>query len=291
VRWEDERESDNVEDARGGGGFSVGGRGAGIGCGGLIVLLIVSWLTGVSPMRLLNMVQGTQSASPQAQSGQAGQPAQGEPGRPPQDQLGKFASVVLASTEDVWTDIFSKSGRTYHRPHLVLFSNAIRSACGMASTAVGPFYCPEDQKVYLDLSFFHDLSTRFGAGGDFADAYVIAHEVGHHVQDELGTFEQMGGGRSKGDGSASVRIELQADCYAGVWGYHANQGRRMIEPGDFEEGLRAASAIGDDRLQRQSQGYVSPESFTHGTSQERSSWLRRGLETGDPGKCDTFRGE
>jgi len=291
VRWEDERESDNVEDARGGGGFSVGGRGAGIGCGGLIVLLIVSWLTGVSPMRLLNMVQGTQSASPPAQSGQPGQPAQGEPGRPPQDQLGKFASVVLASTEDVWTDIFSKSGRTYHRPHLVLFSNAIRSACGMASTAVGPFYCPEDQKVYLDLSFFHDLSSRFGAGGDFADAYVIAHEVGHHVQDELGTFEQMGGGRSKGEGSASVRIELQADCYAGVWGYHANQGKRMIEPGDFEEGLRAASAIGDDRLQRQSQGYVAPESFTHGTSQERSSWLRRGLETGDPGKCDTFRGE
>jgi len=291
VRWEDERESDNVEDARGGGGFSVGGRGAGIGCGGLIVLLIVSWLTGVSPMRLLNMVQGTQSASPQPPSGQAGQPAQGEPGRPPQDQLGKFASVVLASTEDVWTDIFSRSGRTYHRPHLVLFSNAIRSACGMASTAVGPFYCPEDQKVYLDLSFFHDLSTRFGAGGDFADAYVIAHEVGHHVQDELGTFDQMGGGRSKGSGSASVRVELQADCYAGVWGYHANQGRRMIEPGDFEEGLRAASAIGDDRLQRQSQGYVSPESFTHGTSQERSSWLRRGLETGDPGKCDTFRGQ
>ena len=291
MRWEDERESDNVEDARGGGGFSVGGRGAGIGCGGLIVLLIVSWLTGVSPMRLLNMVQGTQSASPQPPSGQAGQPAQGEPGRPPQDQLGKFASVVLASTEDVWTDIFSRSGRTYHRPHLVLFSNAIRSACGMASTAVGPFYCPEDQKVYLDLSFFHDLSTRFGAGGDFADAYVIAHEVGHHVQDELGTFDQMGGGRSKGSGSASVRVELQADCYAGVWGYHANQGRRMIEPGDFEEGLRAASAIGDDRLQRQSQGYVSPESFTHGTSQERSSWLRRGLETGDPGKCDTFRGQ
>ena len=291
MRWEDGRESDNVEDARGGGGFSIGGRGAGIGCGGLIVLLIVSWLTGVSPMRLLNMVQGTQSASPQAQSGQPGQPAQGEPGRPPQDQLGKFASVVLASTEDVWTDIFSKSGRTYHRPHLVLFSNAIRSACGMASTAVGPFYCPEDQKVYLDLSFFHDLSSRFGAGGDFADAYVIAHEVGHHVQDELGTFEQMGSGRSKGEGSAAVRIELQADCYAGVWGYHANQGRRMIEPGDFEEGLRAASAIGDDRLQRQSQGYVAPESFTHGTSQERSSWLRRGLETGDPGKCDTFRGE
>ena len=291
MRWEDERESDNVEDARGGGGFSIGGRGAGIGCGGLIVLLIVSWLTGVSPMRLLNMVQGTQSASPQAPSGQAGPPAGGETGRAPQDQLGKFASVVLASTEDVWTDIFAKSGRTYHRPHLVLFSNAIRSACGLASTAVGPFYCPEDQKVYLDLSFFRDLSTRFGAGGDFADAYVIAHEVGHHVQDELGTFEQTGGGRSRGAGSASVRVELQADCYAGVWGYHANQTRRLIEPGDFEEGLRAASAIGDDRLQRRSQGYVAPETFTHGSSQERSGWLRRGLETGDPGKCDTFRGE
>ena len=282
MRWEDERESDNVEDAR---GFSIGGRGAGIGCGGLIVLLLISWLTGINPARLLNMVQQAPSSAPAAPSSQT------VPQRAPQDQLGKFASVVLASTEDVWTGIFSKSGKTYHRPKLVLFSGAIRSACGLASTAVGPFYCQEDQKVYLDLSFFNELSSRFGAGGDFADAYVIAHEIGHHVQDELGIFDQVGGGRSRGSGSASVRLELQADCFAGVWGYHANRDRHMIEPGDFEEGLRAASAIGDDRLQRQAQGYVAPETFTHGTSQERTGWLRRGLEAGDPGKCNTFRGE
>ena len=282
MRWGDERESDNVEDAR---GFSIGGRGAGIGCGGLIVLLLISWLTGINPARLLNMVQQAPSSAPAAPSGQT------VPQGAPKDQLGKFASVVLASTEDVWTDIFSKSGKTYHRPKLVLFSGAIRSACGLASTAVGPFYCQEDQKVYLDLSFFNELSSRFGAGGDFADAYVIAHEIGHHVQDELGIFDQVGGGRSRGSGSASVRLELQADCFAGVWGYHANRDRHMIEPGDFEEGLRAASAIGDDRLQRQAQGYVAPETFTHGTSQERTGWLRRGLEAGDPGKCNTIRGE
>ncbi len=285
MRWEDERESNNVEDAR---GFSIGKRGAGLGCGGLVVLLLVAWITGINPMRLLDMVEQTPSSPSAAPPGRPAPSGETGSARAPQDQLGKFASVVLASTEDVWTDVFSKSGRTYHRPHLVLFSNAIRSACGLASTAVGPFYCPEDQKVYLDLSFFRDLSTRFGAGGDFADAYVIAHEIGHHVQNELGTFQRMGEGRSRGGGSGSVRMELQADCYAGVWGYHANRDRRMIEPGDFEEGLRAASAIGDDRLQRQSQGYVSPETFTHGTSAERSSWLRRGLETGDPGRCDTF---
>jgi predicted metalloprotease len=155
---------------------------------------------------------------------------------------------------------------------------------------VGPFYCEQDQKIYLDLSFFKELSTRFGAGGDFADAYVIAHEVGHHVQDELGIFDQLGRGRSRRDNSVSVALELQADCFAGVWGFHANRDRHMIEPGDFEEGLRAASAIGDDRLQRQTQGYVAPETFTHGTSQERAGWLHRGLETGDPGRCDTFKG-
>lgn len=282
MRWEDERESDNVEDAR---GFSIGGRGAGIGCGGLIVLLLISWLTGINPARLLNMVQQAPSSAPAPPSSQT------VPQGAPQDQLGKFASVVLASTEDVWTDIFTRSGKTYHRPKLVLFNGAIRSACGLASTAVGPFYCQEDQKVYLDLSFFHELSTRFGAGGDFADAYVIAHEIGHHVQNELGIFDQVGGGRARGSGSASVRLELQADCFAGVWGYHANRDRHMIEQGDFEQGLRAASAIGDDRLQRQAQGYVAPETFTHGTSQERTGWLRRGLEAGDPGKCDTFRGE
>lgn len=286
MRWEDGRESSNVEDAR---GFSMGGRGAGIGCGGLIVVLLISWLTGVSPMRILNMIQGTDSApsaqtsSPQAGGGSA--PGSAVPA--PADKLGKFASVVLASTEDVWTDIFNKSGRTYQAPKLVLFSGGIRSACGITSAAVGPFYCPNDRKVYLDTSFFRELSQRFGAPGDFADAYVIAHEVGHHVQNLLGTFNRQ----DPSDKQTSVRIELQADCYAGVWGNHANREQKLIEPGDFEAGLKAASAIGDDRLQRMSQGSVAPDSFTHGSSADRTSWLRRGLESGDPGQCDTFGGQ
>ena len=284
VQWEEGPESSNVEDRR---GFPIGGRGASLGCGGLIVLLIVSWLTGINPLRLLNMVQtgspdSTASAPPA--SGQAA-----PPGQAPKDTLGKFASVVLASTEEVWTDVFSKSGRTYEKPRLVLFTGAARSGCGMASAAVGPFYCEQDHKVYLDLSFFDELSRRFGASGDFADAYVIAHEVGHHVQNLLGTFDREGRARGRGDNAVSVAIELQADCYAGVWGFHANRDRHMIDPGDFEEGLRAAAAIGDDRLQKMSQGYVAPDSFTHGSSKQRAGWLRRGLETGDPNRCDTFR--
>jgi predicted metalloprotease len=282
MRWEDEPESTNVEDARGG-GFSIGGRGAGIGCGGLLLLLLVSWLTGINPVKLLDMVNST---SPSASTAPAN-PSQSAPAPAPSDQLGKFASVVLASTENVWTDIFARSGRTYEKPTLVLFSGGMRSACGIASTATGPFYCQLDRKVYLDLSFFQELSRRFGAPGEFADAYVIAHEVGHHVQNQLGLFDRV----SRDSRSASVPVELQADCYAGVWGYHANKDRHMIEPGDFDAGLRAASAIGDDRLQKMSQGYVSPDSFTHGSSSERSGWLRRGLETGDPAQCDTFRGQ
>jgi predicted metalloprotease len=285
MRWEDERESANVEDAR---GFSLGGRrGAGIGCGGLILILIIAKLTGINPLALLDVAQQVSSPqTPQTQVRQPGQPGPpGQPGRSPGDQLGRFASVVLASTEDVWKDIFAKAGRTYTEPKLVLFTGAIRSGCGVAQTETGPFYCPTDGKVYLDLSFFQELSSRFGAGGDFADAYVIAHEIGHHVQDELGILDQAGGGRDRGEGSASVAIELQADCLAGVWGYHANRDRHMIEPGDFEEGLRAASAIGDDRLQRQTRGYVAPETFTHGSSEQRTAALRRGLETGDPKAC------
>jgi uncharacterized protein len=298
MRWEDERESGNVEDVRGG-GFPIGGRSVGIGCGGLVIVLLISLITGVSPLKILNLLQGTDTSSPSApapappsgdasgRSGQTGPP--GSSASAPSDRLGKFASVVLASTEDVWSDIFSKSGRTYQPPKLVLFSGAVRSSCGVTSAAVGPFYCQLDRKVYLDLSFFRELSQRFGAPGEFADAYVIAHEVGHHVQNSLGVFDRVGGLGQ--DNQASVALELQADCFAGVWGNHANQnGHHLIEPGDFESGLRAASAIGDDRLQRMSQGYVAPESFTHGTSQQRTGWLRRGLETGDPGKCDTFRG-
>ena len=242
MQWEDGRESENVEDRR---GFSIGGRGASLGCGGLLILLIVSWLTGVNPLQLLNMVQQGSPSTPASAPAAPARP--GDSSAPaPGDTLGKFASVVLASTEDVWSDLFARSGRTYQKPKLVLFTGAARSACGLASAAVGPFYCAGDRKVYLDLSFFQDLSSRFGASGDFADAYVIAHEIGHHVQNQLGQF----GGRS--GNAASVRIELQADCYAGVWGFHANRDRHMIEPGDFEEGLRAAAAIGDDRLQRMS---------------------------------------
>lgn len=279
MRWEDGRESDNVEDRR---GFPIGGRGASLGCGGLLLILVISWLTGLNPLRLLEMVQGSSSEAPPASSAA---PAQGAPAAPA-DKLGKFASVVLASTEDVWKDIFSRNGKPYEPPKLVLFSGAARSGCGLASAQVGPFYCEADRKVYLDLSFFRELSQRFGAPGEFADAYVIAHEVGHHVQNSLGLFERV----SRRDNAVSVRIELQADCYAGVWGHHANRKQQLIEPGDFEQGIRAAAAIGDDRLQRMSAGHVAPESFTHGSSADRTGWLRRGLETGDPGRCDTFQG-
>jgi uncharacterized protein len=278
MRWEDGRESDNVEDQR---GFPISGRGASLGCGGILVLLLVSWVTGINPVRLLNMVQDTPSVAPAPPSGQAA-PAPG-----PADKLGKFASVVLASTEDVWKDIFANGRRSYQPPKLVLFTGEARSGCGLASAAVGPFYCQLDRKVYLDLSFFRELSDRFGARGDFADAYVIAHEVGHHVQNELGIFERARQGRGN-DKAVSVQLELQADCLAGVWGHHANRGHVLIEPGDFDQGLRAAAAIGDDRLQRITTGHVAPESFTHGSSQERSGWLRRGLESGDLNRCDTF---
>jgi predicted metalloprotease len=278
MKWEDGRESDNVEDRR---GMPIGGRGASLGCGGLIILLAVSYFTGISPTRLLNMVQDTSSS--------AAPPPASEPAATgaPSDQLGKFAAVVLASTEDVWKGIFERNGKPYQEPRLVLFTGATRSGCGVASMQTGPFYCQLDRKVYLDTSFFQELSRRFGAPGDFADAYVIAHEVGHHVQNSLGIFD--GAGRDRGDNAVSVRVELQADCLAGVWGYHANRQQKLIEPGDFESGLKAAAAIGDDRLQRMSQGTVAPESFTHGSSSERQAWLRRGLETGDPGRCDTFR--
>jgi predicted metalloprotease len=278
----------------------MGGRSVGIGCGGLVIVLLISLVTGVSPVKILNLLQGTDTGSAPAPQSAPVRPGSGAPGAggqtgppgAPSDQLGRFASVVLASTEDVWTDIFQKSGRRYEIPKLVLFQQAIRSSCGTASSAVGPFYCPVDHKVYLDLSFFSELSQKFGAPGDFADAYVIAHEVGHHVQNQLGIFDKYGGSSGDKDNQTSVLLELQADCLAGVWGNHANEGgHHLIEAGDFEEGLRAASAIGDDRLQKMSRGYVAPESFTHGSSKDRTAWLRRGLETGDPGKCNTFRSQ
>lgn len=249
-------------------------------------MLAISYFTGTNPLTILNMLGGLQGMAPAPDDTQA------IPTGSPNDQLGKFASVVLADTEATWRQLLPTIGRPYKDPRLVLFTRAVHSACGTTSSAVGPFYCPGDHKVYLDLSFFNEMSQRLGAPGDFAQAYVIAHEVGHHVQNLLGIADKvirLQHQMSEREANAlSVRMELQADCFAGVWGHHAKRDRNLIEPGDFEEGLRAASAIGDDRLQHRSQGYVQPESWTHGSSEQRTAWLRRGLETGDPSVCDTF---
>ncbi|BCA56881.1 membrane protein [Nitrospira sp. KM1] len=284
MRWEGQRESQNVEDRRGMG--PVAGAG-GLGIGGLVLVLAVSYFTGMNPLALISMLNGMQEMAPSSVEETA-------PTGPVMDKLGKFASVVLADTERTWEQLLPTIGNSYQDPRLVLFSGGVQSACGMTSSAVGPFYCPGDRRVYLDLSFFNELSQRLGAPGDFAQAYVIAHEVGHHVQNLLGIAERVTNLQrraSEAEGNAlSVRMELQADCFAGVWGYHAKHERDLIEPGDFEEGLRAASAIGDDKLQRMSRGTVRPESWTHGSSEQRVSWLRKGLESGDPRACDTFSG-
>jgi predicted metalloprotease len=251
----------------------------------LLVVIVISLLTGADPQQLLQLLSGGAEA-----------PTEQAPARPgqsqPQDQLGKFASVVLRDTEVTWEEVFRQQGRGYEPPQLILFEQAVRSACGLNSSAVGPFYCPLDSKVYLDLSFFNELGRRFGAPGDFAAAYVIAHEVGHHVQHVLGVGDQVQRLRQRASeaqsNQLSVLMELQADCLAGVWGHYANQ-RQVIEPGDFEEGLRAAAAIGDDRLQKMGQGYVQPESWTHGSSEQRVTWLRQGLNGGRIENCDTFR--
>ena len=279
MRWEGQRESENVEDRRGMGPARVGG----IGLGGIILVLAVSYFTGTNPLTLINMLSEVQSPGiPSVDD----QPA---PRGAPSDRLGKFASIVLADTETTWRTLL---GRQYEEPRMVLFTGAVQSACGTTSSAVGPFYCPGDHKLYLDLSFFGEMTQRLGAPGDFAQAYVIAHEVGHHVQNLLGIAEKVSrlqGQVSETEGNGlSMRMELQADCFAGVWGYHANRERHLIEPGDFEEGVRAAAAIGDDRLQKMSRGHVQPESWTHGSSEQRVTWLRRGLEAGDPNACDTF---
>jgi predicted metalloprotease len=259
-------------------------RGGPIGCGGLLVVLLLAWLFGTDPQQLIEVIQDAQVGE--------GAPAPGSTagsGAPPQDTLGEFASVVLADTETTWNELL---GSGYQEPTMVLFSGQVRSACGFNTAAVGPFYCPADSKVYLDLSFFDQLERRFGAPGDFAQAYVIAHEVGHHIQNLMGVSEQVQRARrqmSPEEGNQlSVKLELQADCFAGVWGYHANRKRNLIEPGDFDEALRAAAAIGDDSIQKKSTGYVQPESWTHGSSDQRQAWLHRGLETGDPNACNTF---
>ncbi len=285
MRWEDGRQSDQVEDRR---GFS-GGRVAIGGCGTLILVVVISLVTGSNPVRILQLLNGS---SP---SGSVAAPAPGGPPAGPgtEDRGKKFVSAILADTEDTWTSIFAASGERYQLPTLVLFTDQTPTACGQGSAAQGPFYCPLDRKVYLDLGFFDELSRSYGAPGEFAQAYVIAHEIGHHVQQQLGVAEKVDDLRRRSSredaNQLSVRLELQADCLAGVWG---NRGARkgLLEPGDAEAGLRAAAAIGDDRLQRMSTGRVQPESWTHGSSQQRVEWLRRGLASGDPGACKTFEG-
>jgi len=276
MRWMGGRQSDNIEDRRGmGGGTLIAGGGI-----GSIVLVLLALFFGFDPGAIL---QTDQPSVPSAQA-----PA----GSPAQDDLRQFVSVVLADTEDTWRDLFKRMGREYREPKLVLFTGSVQSACGMAGAAVGPFYCPSDQKLYLDLSFFRALRDRFRAPGDFAQAYVIAHEVGHHVQTLLGITEKVAPTRQRGGAqgnAASVRLELQADCLAGIWAHHAKQARDILEEGDLEEALNAASAIGDDRLQRQAQGRVAPETFTHGSSRQRVHWFGRGFETGELRQCDTFR--
>ena len=280
MRWEGRRQSDNVEDRRGRGGMSpqvkVGG---GLG----LVAVLVGLFFGVDVSALL----GGGGSQPAAQS-----PGAQAPRSPEEDAQAKFVAVILADTEETWQGIFKGQGKAYVEPKLVLFSDGVESACGFQGKAVGPFYCPADQKAYLDLSFFGDLERRFGAPGDFARAYVVAHEIGHHVQNLLGTSAQVHRQRRalpKAEANAlSVRMELQADCYSGVWAHHAHKARKLLEPGDLEEGLKAAAAIGDDRLQKQARGTVHPESWTHGSSDQRVRWFKRGFEAGRLDACETF---
>jgi predicted metalloprotease len=281
MRWQILRKSENVEDRRGFGVGPVRGFKAG-GCG-LLVLIIIGMLFGVNPLQFLALLDQTQAPQGPEDTTQAPPPEQS-----PQTD---FVRAVLGDTEDTWSKLFQAKGAQYQEPRLVLFSEAVRSACGIAGSAVGPFYCPSDAKVYLDLSFFDELSNRFGAPGDFARAYVIAHEIGHHVQNLTGISDRVQQERSQSDeetaNALSVRQELQADCLAGVWGYYARQ-KNVVEPGDIEAALNAASQIGDDRLQMQTRGYVAPESFTHGSSEQRAHWFRAGMQNGDMDSCDTF---
>jgi hypothetical protein len=321
MEWEGQRESENVEDDRGstgGGLFGTSMFGGSLpggpvvfhgGLGSIVLIVILCAVFGVNPLQLL------QQAPQQNPGGFPGAPA-GNPGGfqggnpfgvkqgggpvgaavdPAQDRLVKFVKVVLADTEDVWHAQFRRMGKEYREPKLVLFNGSIESACGFSSAAVGPFYCPDDEKVYLDLSFFDELSRRFQAPGDFAQAYVIAHEVGHHVQKLLGITDKVDALRRRASkkeaNELSVRLELQADFFAGVWAHDAQQMKHILDPGDIDAAIRAASAIGDDRLQKQAQGYVVPDSFTHGTSAQRVKWFRKGFDTGDVGEGDTFNAE
>lgn len=283
MRLDDERESRNVEDRRGSGGrMPVGGKGIGL---GTIAIALVAMYFGVDPSVVLNIGQGLQQEAPvEAQA------------IPANDTDAKFVAKVLGSTEDTWAKIFQNAGQQYPAPTLVLFRGATPTACGTGQSAMGPFYCPGDQKVYIDLAFYDEMKNRFNAPGDFAQAYVIAHEVGHHIQHLMGTSDKVQQARQSARNEAqanqySVRLELQADCYAGVWANHADGANRILEQGDIEEAMTAAAAIGDDALQKQAQGYAVPDSFTHGTSQQRMRWFNQGLSSGDIGKCDTFSTE
>jgi predicted metalloprotease len=282
MRWQDEPRSENVEDRRGirPAGIAIGGIGT------LIIVLVATFL-GADPRRVLNLIQ--------QQNQQAGAPNPGAPKSPADEKSRDFVSAILGNTEIVWKDLFNKAGRQYQKPNLVLFDEGITSGCGFASSAVGPFYCPADQKVYIDLMFYQDLKNRFHAPGEFAQAYVIAHEIGHHVQNLLGISDKVHALQQRADKAEgnrlSVRLELQADFLAGVWAHHAQRLRHILEEGDIESGLTAASAIGDDRLQKQAQGYVVPDSFTHGSSAQRVRWFRKGWETGDMNQGDTFKAE
>jgi uncharacterized protein len=297
MRWRGGRRSENIEDRRGqglpggigfpggGGRFPGGGGGlrrAGLGGFGLIIVIVLALLFGVDPSQLLQ----------QLDAGMETQETSSSSSTSTDSELRDFVSVVLADTEDTWNEQFRQMNKTYSDPSLLLFSGMVQSTCGFAQAAMGPFYCPGDQKVYLDLDFLHELGSRFQAPGDFAEAYVIAHEIGHHVQNLLGIMGKVNSVRSQlseaDANQLSVMVELQADCFAGIWANHANRSRQILEAGDVEEGLAAAAAVGDDRLQREGQGYVVPESFTHGTSEQRTRWFRRGLESGALTDCDTF---
>ncbi len=289
MKWEGNRESENVEDRRSDGSGGGGGRGGiggrGIGIGSIVIALAASYFFGINPMTVLGILGGGEA--PQAQV------AQGPAQRPPaDDRMAKFVGTVLADTEDVWKDVFTKGGAKYSEPKLVLFRGTTQTACGGGEAAMGPFYCPGDQKVYIDLAFYQTLKDRLGAPGDFAQAYVIAHEVGHHVQNLLGIsakMEERRGRVSQTEFNAlSVRLELQADCFAGVWAHHAQKSRQILENGDVEEAMNAAAKIGDDALQKGGGGRVVPESFTHGTSAQRARWFNNGLQNGSVKGCDTF---
>jgi predicted metalloprotease len=286
MKWEGNRQSDNVEDRRDDGGSSGGGGlgGRHIGIGSVVIALVASYFLGVNPMTVLSLLSGG-SPAPQTQSAPAHKP-------PADDRMATFVSTVLADTEDVWTDVFAQSGGTYQKPKLVLFRGATSTACGQGQTAMGPFYCPADRTVYIDLGFYETLKNQLGAPGDFAQAYVIAHEVGHHVQNLLGISEKMDQRRGRVSqvqyNALSVRLELQADCFAGVWANHAQAARQLLEAGDVEEAMNAAAKIGDDALQRAHGGQVMPDSFTHGTSAQRQHWFDTGLKNGSVKRCDTF---